>query len=149
MATYESVMIYSGDKGQVLQMAEGTAAVALEFYENDLVKGDGSGYLRVATAAKMVGIAQARATAVDYTRLEVEMLNPNAVYVIRAKSNEECLQNMVHESWGLNYAAGGHYVTRTTGSKEVLIVGIYPGDKDVAGGRYLVRFNATMFEESG
>lgn len=150
--TYESVMIYSGTKGQIVEVAERTAGAANDWYENDLVRGDGLGYVKIATAAKILGIAQSRATGVAYTALDVELLNPATIYVIRGPSGSTPSQAFVHESFDLNFdkgADGGHYVDTSSTDGEVTIVGIYPGEDSVTGGRYLVRFNASIFAESG
>lgn len=155
MATYESVMRYDGLKGNIVDMEE-AAGTVLEWYENDLVKGNGSGLLDLAAAAatkgKIAGIAQARATGAINTHLEVELIELGIVYVVRAGGGTSTTgRAYVHESFDLNYTAGGHYVdVGATTNQEVLIVGFHPGDAvGTDGGRYLVTFNATVFAESG
>lgn len=153
MATYESVMIYSGDKGQVIKAEEASGTV-LDWYENDLIQFNGSGLVTIADASggvgKIAGIAQARATGTANTAIEIELINPNAIYAIRAQSGVAVAIANVGESWDLNYTKSAHYVNVSSNTNdEIRVVGMYPGEETTQGGRYLVMFNYDIFAQSG
>jgi hypothetical protein len=144
MAAYESVMAYGEYTPQVVEAQEASGS-ANDWYENDLVKLNGSGLTVIATAGIIGGIARKRATGTANTKYELELLDPNAIYVIRAEASTATALVNVGEAFDINYTAGAHYVdTTATSNKEVYIVGIHPGDAvGTSGGRYLVRFSTT------
>lgn len=150
MAAYESVMAYSHFEPNVVEAQEASGS-ANDWYENDLVKFDGSGQTVIATAGIIAGIARKRATGTQATAYELELLDPNAIYVMRAEGSTATAQANVGEAFDINYTAGGHYVdTSSTSNKEVYIVGIHKGDAvGTSGGRYLVRFSTTKTFDDG
>ena len=147
----KSVLLYDGVSAPTIQVQEGSSSGS--YVIGDLVKMDTAGQIIIATNGVVAGIAQ-----MDYTGSAgaagdvqfMELINWNALYLITTASATATDQAHIGEVSNLNFTAGAHYVATPTGAGgEVYIVGIYPGDLAVDGGRLIVRFNASDLTEIG
>ena len=134
-----SVISYTGMTGNVLGYLEGTTSGSYAI--GDLVKTDTDGRIVIATGGKILGIARRGYTGVAGTAVEVELIDPNEIYVIQYKASATN-QNLVGVECDLVYTVGAHTVdSAATSFDEVEIVGLHPGDAvTTSGGRLLVRF---------
>lgn len=146
-----SVVLYDGVSAPTIQVQEGTTSGS--YVIGDLVKMDTTGRIILATNGIIAGIA-----CMDYTGSVgsagdtqfMELINFNALYLITTASATATAQAHIGEVSNLTFTAGEHSVATPTGAAgEVYIVGIYPGDLAVAGGRLIVRFNASDITEIG
>lgn len=140
MASVES---YTGMTGNVLGCLEGTTSGSYAIA--DLVKTDTDGRCVISTGGKILGIARRGYTGVAATAMEVELINPNEIYVMRYKASATA-QTLVGKVADLVYTAGAHTVDdASTTYKEVEIVGLHPSDAiGTSGGRLLVRFKTGL-----
>ena len=139
----KSVLLYSGVRTQVIRVEEDTTASSYE--DGDLVKFSDAGRIRLATNGVIAGIATEDATgsvgSASDTQ-DLELIDFYALYLITEASATATAQANVGEVYDLDFTAGGQFVD-TAATGEVHIVGIYPGDLAVQGGRYIIRFNAS------
>ena len=138
----KSVLLYDGVSAPTIQVIEGTATQTYEI--GDLVKFEDDGRIVVATNGVIAGIAQMDATGAAGSAADtqfMELINFNALYLITAGASTAANQVNVGEVAAITFTIGAHVAT--PGAGEVHIVGIYPGDVAVNGGRYIVRFNAS------
>ena len=134
-----SVTSYTGRTGLVLGFQEG--ATSGSYAIGDLVKTDSNGQVVIATGGKILGIARRGYTGTQASTVEVELIDPNEIYVIQYKASATN-QNLVGVECDLVYTVGAHTVdSAATTYDEVEIVGLHPGDAvATSGGRLLVRF---------
>lgn len=146
----DSVLLYSGVSAPTIEVQEGTVSGSYEI--GDLVQFDTSGQIILAVAGNIAGIACMDATASAGSSTDVqqmEIIDFNALYLMTAAAATAAAQAHVGEDGDITYTYSAQYVTQDAGSaKEVLIYGIYPGDVDTNGGRYIVRFNPAVIELS-
>ena len=142
-----SVVLYDGVSAPTIVVQEGTTSGSYEI--GDLVKFDSSGQIIIATNGLIAGIACMKYTGSAGSAgdtQQMELINYNALYLMCNTST--AAQTEVGECAAIVFTAGAHTVAEgTTSAGEVQIVGIYPGDVDVSGGRNIVRFStfdATM-----
>ena len=138
----KSVLLYDGVSAPTIEAIEGTATQTYEI--GDLVKFEDDGRIVVATNSVVAAIAQMDATGTAGSASDkqfIELINFNALYLITAGASTAAAQVNVGEVSAITYTIGAHIAT--PGAGEVFIVGIYPGDVAVSGGRYIVRFNAS------
>lgn len=141
-----SVVSYTGLAVQVLEFEEGASPG--NFADGDLVETDSSGQIVIATAGDIVGIARDGYTGTQGTKIPVELINPNELYVMTSGGTTN--QNQVGLMVDITYTAGAHTVGTTAGSAdEVTIMQLHPADGAVASGRVIVRFNMDKIEERG
>ena len=138
-----SVTSYTGMTGLVLGFLEGTTSGSYAI--GDLVKTDTDGRIVIATGGKILGIARRGYTGVAGSAVEVELIDPNEIYVIRYKA-AATNQNLVGVECDLVYGVGAHTVDSAVVTyDEVEIVGLHPGDPvTTSGGRLLVRFKTGL-----
>ncbi len=145
----KSVLLYDGVSAPTIVVQEGSSAASYEI--GDLVKFDSGGQIILATNGLIAGIAQMDATASAGAAGDVqfmELINYNALYLICNTSTAD--QADVGETSAIVFTAGAHTVAAgTTSAGEVHIVGIYPGDLGVSGGRNIVRFSTFDATEIG
>ena len=146
-----SVVLYDGVSAPTIVVQEGTTSGS--YVIGDLVKFDTSGQIILASNGVVAGIA-----CMSYTgsagsagdTQQMELINFNALYLITGEGSTTADQAHCGEVSNLNFTAGAHYVATPSGAAgEVYIMGIYPGDLSVAGGRYIIRFNASDLTEIG
>lgn len=148
----ESVQLYSGVHSQVVEMEQSTGAVAGTWYDGDLILTSGGLVSGVMTTGVINGIALADSTTVDYAALNVALIDPGEIYVMRMEDGKYSTRAYVGNKYGLNNTAGQQRINQDeTSSVDVYIVGIHPSDKHADGstgldeGRVLVRFNYDIF----
>lgn len=144
MPKYESVMRYDGLKGVIVPAKEEANTAGTSWRANDLVNWNGSGQIQLAAVGLIGGIAQQDSTGTTNKNVEVELIDPNGVYIIHAASNTTPAQIDVGEAWSLALASGACTLAGSAGAeKEVYIVGLHPADTPANGTRVLVRFSTT------
>jgi hypothetical protein len=135
----DSVTSYTGLNPQVIEIQEASGGSALDFYDGDLVK-TSSGELIIATAGAILGIARKTATGVDSTKIPVELINPNEIYVgnYTASATTEAL---IGDLVDFTFTVGAHTLDESAASTDAYCVGLHPADAvGTSGGRLLIRF---------
>ena len=146
-----SVMSYSGVSTPTIEVQEGTST----YYIGDLVHFDNDGQIEIASAAVIAGIACMDSTGSAGSAgdtQQMELIDFNALYLIAEASATAAAQANVGDPAVITFTAGstkalGH--TASTGDGDVYVYGIYPGDVDVSGGRYIVRFDPNTIAAIG
>jgi len=134
-----SVVAYTGLAPQIIEIE--TDAAENAFYKGDLVK-TASGELVIATDGAITGIALKTADGVADTKIPVQLLNLNEIYVMAYST--VTAESIVGVYADITFTAGAHVVTDGTASEDVYIVGLHPDDAvGTDGGRVLVRFDPT------
>lgn len=139
----KSVLLYSGVRSQIIEVQEGSSAGS--YKAGDLVKFDDSGQIVLATNGYIAGIATEDATGSAGSASDtqdLELIDFYALYLITEAAATAADQVNVGEVYDLDFTAGAQFANSAT-TGEIHIVGIYPGDLAVNGGRYIVRFNAS------
>ncbi len=138
----KSFLLYSGVREQVIEAQEGSSAASYE--DGDVVKFDNSGQIILATNGIIAGFATEDATGSAGSASDtqdLELIDFHALYLVTAASGTAADQVNVGEVAAITFTAGAQVAV--PGAGELHIVGIYPGDLAVNGGRYIVRFNAS------
>ena len=135
-----SIVAYTGLAPQIVQIVSDAATDA--FTDGDLVK-TASGELVLATATlKYIGIARTAAVTGNDQVIDVELLNPAEIYVVKANTNTA--KTNIGESIEITiFTAGAQIftVSGSAGSADGYVVGLHPDDAEgLDGGRYLIRF---------
>ena len=146
-----SVLLYSGVSAPTIEVQEGTST----YYIGDLVHFDDSGQIEIASSAVISGIAMIDSTGSAGSAGDtqfMELIDFNALYLIAEATSTSADQVNVGDPAAITFTAGstralGH--TASTGSGDVFVFGIYPGDVGVNGGRYIVRFDAATITAIG
>lgn len=144
----ESVQLYSGVESQVVDMQEGASATTASWYKGDIIVTTSGLVTGVGASGAFTGIATAQATAVDYAKLGIALVDLSAIYLMRMATTTNSARANIGEAFGLSWTAGIQRIdtsATTAGSVDVYLVGIYPEDIGVASagvdeGRVLVRF---------
>lgn len=139
-----SVVLYSGVSAPTIEVQEGDSAT---YYIGDLVKFDNDGQIVIADDSCIAGIACMDKTGTAGSATDVqqmEIISFSALYTIAEASATSADQVNVGDPAAITFTPGstkalGH--TASTGTGELLVYGIYPGDVGVNGGRYIVRFS--------
>lgn len=142
----KSVLLYSGVTAQTIEVQEGTTAASYD--AGDLIRFDTTGQVILATTGVIAGIATEDATGSAGSASDVqamELLDVNALYLMTAAAAVATAQDDCGDDVNIDYTATAQFAETTSSSPEIIIVGIYPGDLAVAGGRYIVRFNMKFF----
>ena len=103
-----------------------------------------AGYVVVATAGVMHGIARRDATGTQTSTIEVELIDPNALYSVRCSTGLTHAQTLVGTICDFQFTTPGAMVVED-GTTDLYIVALDP--RDAAGttnGRLLVRFKPTL-----
>lgn len=147
-----SIQLYSGVESQVVQMENGTHGSATTWYKGDLVLAASGLVNSVASTGQITGIATAAASVTSYTDIDIALLDPAAIYLMRMKYGSNSARAYIGEAHGLAYTAGMQRVDLTAhATEDVYVVGIHPSDKHADGstgideGRVLVRFHYDVF----
>lgn len=136
-----SVELKSGNP-QVVWIEEAAASSANDWYAGDLVKTNTDGELVIATAGAIRGIARRAAQGVDNTKIPVELISHDNLYVV-SNTAAATTEDLVGEMADFTFTPGEHYVT-TAGTTDVDVIGLDPRDDlGTSGGRLVVRFMAT------
>jgi len=141
-----SVLLYSGVTAQTIEVQEGTTAASYE--DGDLVRFDTTGQIILAATGIIAGIATEDATASSGSASDVqamELIDINALYLMTAGDLVATAQADCGNNVNIDFTAGAQFAETTSSTPEINIVGIYPGDLAVAGGRYIIRFNMMFF----
>ena len=141
MASVEK--IYPAAQSTVISAQEGAGTQTFDV--GDLVKFDSSGQVVVATAGVIHGIARQDATGTQATKLEVELIDPNAIYCARYKAAATA-QALVGDILDFTFTIGAHTLDEGSATTDVYCVGL--DNRDVvttSGGRLLFRFLGTLF----
>lgn len=130
-------MIYGNP--QVVKGIEGTTGQT--FKAGDPLKTNAGKWI-IASAGALKGIARGDATGVENTALEVELINPNAVYSVRYQ-DEATAQALVGDVLDFVYpgTAGDYRLDEDGATTDVYCVALDSRDAvTTSGGRLLVRF---------
>ena len=148
----ESVQLYSGIESQAVDMQEGASVTATTWYKGDLVTTSSGLVTAIASTGAIAGIALAKATAVDYAKVGIALIDPAAIYVMRMASTDYSARAYIGEAHGLTFTAGVQRILLSAhATPDVVVVGIHPSDTHTDGstglaeGRILVRFNYDIF----
>jgi len=140
-----SVELKSGNP-QVVQIQEAAASSENDWYAGDLVKTDANGELVIATAGAILGIARRAAQGVDSTKIPVELISHDNLYVVK-NTAAATTESLIGTTADFTFTAGAHYVT-TGGTTDVDIMGLDPRDDlGTSGGRLVVRFLGTAITD--
>jgi len=141
-----SIVAYTGLAPQIVQIESDAATAA--FYPGDLVQ-TSSGELVLATTTLLYkGIAQTASVTGNDQKINVELINPNEIYVV--KSNTVTAEANIGEAVTITtFTAKAQIftVTGTAGTSDGYCVGLHPDDavgKD--GGRLLIRFEPAVLK---
>ena len=147
----ESIHLYSGVESQVIEMENGTHGSATTWYKGDLVLAASGLVNSVASTGQITGIATAAASATSYTDIDIALLDPTAIYIMRIAYGSNSARAYIGEAHGLSFTAGTQRIDLTAhATEDVYVVGIYPKDVGTASagvdeGRMLVRFHYDVF----
>jgi len=149
----ESVLLYSGVESQMapFTMENGTHGSATTWYKGDLVVTASGLVNAVASTGAITGIAMAAASATSYTDIDIALIDPAAIYVMRIEYGEESARAYIGEAHGLQFTAGMQRLLLSAhATPDVVVVGVHPSDVGAASagvdeGRLLVRFNYDIF----
>ena len=143
----KSVLLYSGLNPQVVNVREDVDASANTWYDRDCVSFEtATGYVIIATAGKIVGIAQKAATGVDYTAIPVELIDPHSIYTARVKYDVTTTEALIGDCQDVVFDTGRQYLD-ASGTTDTYVVGIHPVDGLKLAGRLLFRFRYSLFAE--
>ena len=137
-----SVVPYTGLSPQVIEVEEASAASANDFYDGDLVKAT-TGELVIATAGVILGIARKTCTGTASTKIPVELLNLNEIYVCRYHT-DATTEALIGDVLDFTFTAGAHTLEESGATTDVYCVGLHPTDGLLASGRLLVRFFSSL-----
>lgn len=141
-----SVQYYAGPRVAPLIGVEGATQT---FDAGDLVKIDTSGYLVVATAGAISGIARSNATGTTGAAVEWEPICADAVYSAKYKASATS-QSLVGDCLDFTFTIGGHTLDESGATTDVYCVGLDPRDASgTTSGRLLVRFYGTLLTSTG
>ncbi len=143
-----SVELYSeGGRPQVLPFPED--ATHGTFSAGDLVFIHTNGKVRIAVAdGPISGIARTKYTGTTDSPIDVELLDPHAVYSARYKASATA-QTLVGDCLDFVMTVGAHTLNETGAGTDVYCVGLDPRDAlGVSGGRLLVRFYPVLLTAS-
>lgn len=148
----ESVELYSGEKSQVVEMQNSTHGSATTWYKGDLVV-TASGLVNAqAAVGAITGIAMDDASITSYERIDIALIDPAAIYVMRMEYDDYSARALIGLKYPITYSTGYQRINSDSQSNpDVYIVGIHPSDKLANGstgiveGRVLVRFIYTTF----
>ena len=148
----ESVRLYSGIESQPVGMENGAHGTATTWYKGDLVKTASGLVNAIASTGAITGIALAASSATTNADIDIQLLDPAAIYLMRVQSSDYSAIAYVGESCALDFTKGVQRVNADSASPaDVTVVGIYGPDKHADGatgileGRVLVRFNYICF----
>ncbi len=130
-----SVELFRGDPGPTIICLEHTTAGG--FKDGDLVKLT-SGYVQIATAGVIAGIAHKDASGTAATEIPVELINPISTYRA-AYHTDATAQTLVGDLLDFTFTAGAHTLEESGATTDVYCVGLI----DAAGttsGKLEVRF---------
>jgi hypothetical protein len=126
---------------QVVTGLEGSGSQS--FLAGDLVKFS-AGYVVVATAGAISGIARKDATGTSKEEIPVELIDPNGLYSCRVASGTTHAQTLVGTIHDFTFTIGAHVLA--AGTTDTYIVALDPRDTiGATNGRVLVRFKATNY----
>jgi hypothetical protein len=125
---------------QIIRLLEGTATQS--FDNGDLVKWEAAGRVVIGTTGAFFGIARTDATGTANTTIEVELIDPNQIYVMTA--SDTTAQVDVGNKFDVTFTATAHTVADSASGADGIIVSLHPEDGAKASGRYLVRFLSTV-----
>ena len=139
-----SIVAYTGLAPQIVQIVSDAATDV--FTDGDLVK-TASGELGLAThSLKYIGIARTAAVTGNDQVIDVELLNPAEIYVV--KCNTETALSSIGAGVTITTfttAAQVFTVTGAGGSVDGYVVGLHPDDAvGTDGGRLLIRFEPAV-----
>ena len=137
-----SVVPYTGLSPQVIEVEEASAGVADAFKDGDLVKAT-AGELVIATDGVILGIARKTATGTASTKIPVELLNLNEIYVCRYHT-DATTEALIGDVLDFTFTIGDHRLEESAASTDVYCVGLHPTDGLLASGRLLVRFFSSL-----
>ena len=136
-----SVEYYAGPRTGPIRGQEG----ATQTYEaGDLIKLDTNGYVVVATAGAINGIACKDATGTTGAVAEWEPICFDAIYSAKYKASATA-RALIGDCLDFTFTIGGHTLDESGATTDVWCVELDPRDAvGTSGGRLLVRFYATM-----
>jgi len=138
-----SIERYTPGNPVVIKGLEGAGSQS--FDAGDPVKFS-AGYVVVATAGVMNGLARRDATATQSSTIEVELFDPNAVYSVRCSTGLTHAQTLVGTNVDFQFTTPGAMVMED-GTTDAYVVGLDPRDAvGATNGRLLIRFHYGTFE---
>ncbi len=141
-----SVEYYAGPRVAPLIGVEGATQA---FHPGDLVTIDTSGYVIIATAGSIAGIARQHATGTTGANIEWEPICADAVYSAKYKASATA-QSLVGDCLDFTFTVAAHTLDESGATTDVYCVGLDPRDAvTTSGGRLLVRFFGTLLTATG
>jgi len=135
-----SVELMAGNP-QVIAIEEAAAGSANDFYAGDLVKTNTDGELVIATAGAIMGIARQAATGTASTKIPVELISADNLYVAKYKA-AATTEALVGDVLDFTFTAGAHTLDESGATTDVDCVGLDPRDDlGTSGGRLIIRFD--------
>jgi hypothetical protein len=141
-----SVELYSETVPQVIVFPE--HATSGSFSAGDLVKIATNGKVQIATAGVITGIARRGYSGTEDTNIEVELIDPNAIYSARYKASATA-QSLAGDLLDFTFTVGAHTLDEGSATTDVYCVGLDPRDGAATSGRLLVRFLGALLTASG
>lgn len=136
-----SVEHYSGPRCAPIRGVEGASQT---YDAGDLITFNTSGYVIVATAGSIYGIATKDATGTTEAVAEYEPLCFDAVYSASYKASATA-QALVGDCLDFTFTIGGHTLDETSATTDVWCIGLDPRDAvTTTSGRLLVKFYGAM-----
>ena len=139
-----SVVAYTGLIPQVLEYGE--SGTGQTFKDGDPVLLHTDGQVRIGASGDFFGIARRDAEGVDGTKIPVELLNLNEIYVVTCSGTTDLADVGLQVAFDA-FSVGAWTVSETVAAAgELTILALHPEDGAKAGGRLLVRFRADEIE---
>lgn len=136
-----SVEYYAGPRCAPIIGKEGATQT---FDRGDLVTLDTSGYVIVATAGSIYGIACKDASGTTGANIEWEPICFDAIYSAHYKASATTLA-LVGDCLDFTFTIGGHTLDESGATTDVYCIGLdYRDDLGTSGGRLLVKFYGAM-----
>jgi hypothetical protein len=137
-----SVELKAGNP-QVVFIQEASAGSANDFYAGDLVKVDSNGELVIATAGAITGIARRAATGTASTKIPVELISDDNLYVAKYKASATT-EALIGDTLDFTFTASAHTLDESSATTDVDCVMLDPRDDvGTSGGKLVVRFKNT------
>jgi len=139
-----SIDRYTPGNPVVIKGLEGASQTST-FLAGDPVKFS-AGYVVVATEGDMNGIARRNPTGTQSSTIEVELIDPNAVYSVRLSTGTTHAQALVGTNVDFQFTTPGA-MCMEDGTTDAYVVGLDERDAvGTSGGRLLIRFHYGTLE---
>ncbi len=139
-----SVTLRPGLGVETIPCEEGSSAGSFEI--GDLVAFDSNGQVVIATSGVIDGIAETSATGTQSITIQVNLIDPNTIYIANYKS-ASATQTLVGDCLDFTFTAGAHTLDESGADTDCYCVGL-ADPEDSTSARLLIRFYGTLMTAS-